>query len=403
MENLIYKRLSKFLPEFFEIRLEEKDDSAKIFDVTKKIIDFDSAYVFFKNSDNYELKFTYGKAFAKTEGATNFDVNSTTEIITNLDLDKSNSFISTELKIRGVVFGTLILCREKHMPFDTNEIEALDSIATIISYLIKDIELSNVFKLQVRALRNAFDESNESCIRIEEQNRKILEAEKVKDEFLANISHELRTPLNAIINSSEMLSMNLLGKLNDKQSRYVNDIHVSSIHLLGMINEILDISKIESNEIKIFKTNFDISVMIDEVYNILNPLAERKKIEIKKVENDGLTINADFQKLRQVLYNLVSNAIKFTQENGAITISATSDNGNLILSVQDNGIGIEEQYHERIFEKFFQIDNPLNKNESSTGLGLPIVKRLIELHNGKISLQSEAGQGSKFIISLPLE
>jgi signal transduction histidine kinase len=253
----------------------------------------------------------------------------------------------------------------------------------------------------LNALKDGIVEKNEAYKTIKEQNEKILEADRVKNEFLANISHELRTPLNSILGFSDILGAQLYGNLNSKQEEYINDIKVSATHLLGMINGILDMSKIEANAMKIVKSTFWISRAIDEVSNIVAPLAEKKGIKIIKQMKEDFEVYADYQKIQQILYNLMSNAIKFTDENGEVELFATSNNKTFKLVVHDNGIGIDEKYHGKIFAKFVQLDSAYTKKESSTGLGLTITKELVELHGGKISLVSEVNNGSTFIVEIP--
>ena len=278
----------------------------------------------------------------------------------------------------------------------------LKTASCILSYTLKDAELSNVFKIQLKALKDGIIEKNAAYKTIKEQNEKILEADKIKNEFLANISHELRTPLNSILGFADILGAKLYGDLNFKQEEYVNDIKISATHLLGMINEILDMSKIEAHAMKIVKSNFWITRAIDEVCNIVSPLAEKKHIKITKVLTKDFEVFADYQKIQQILYNLTSNAIKYTPENGQIDITATINENNFKLVVHDNGIGIDPKYHGKIFAKFVQLDSAYTKKESSTGLGLTITKELVELHNGKISLISEINNGSTFIVEIPV-
>ena len=229
-----------------------------------------------------------------------------------------------------------------------------------------------------------------------------MEADKVKNEFLANISHELRTPLNSILGFADILNTQLYGKLNAKQEEYINDIRVSGTHLLGMINEILDMSKIEANAMKIVKSTFWISRAMDEVCNILQPLAQKKNINLVKSLQVDFEVFADYQKIQQILYNLVSNAIKYSPENNNVDIVITSDADSFKIAVHDNGVGIDKKYHGKIFAKFVQLDNAYTKTESSTGLGLTITKELVELHEGRISVISEVNNGSTFIVEIPM-
>ena len=290
--------------------------------------------------------------------------------------------------------------REKNF-YKQEDLDALNAIASVMSYLLKDAELSNVFKIQLKALKDGIVEKNNAYKTIKEQNEKILEADKVKNEFLANISHELRTPLNSILGFSDILGTQLYGNLNSKQEEYVNDIKVSATHLLGMINEVLDMSKIEANAMKIVKSAFWISRAVDEVANILYPLAQKKNIILKKNMDADFEVFADYQKIQQILYNLVSNAIKYSPENDEVEITVNADDESFRIFVHDNGIGIDKKYHGKIFAKFVQLDSAYTKKESSTGLGLTITKELVELHGGKISLISEVNNGSTFIVEIP--
>ena len=245
------------------------------------------------------------------------------------------------------------------------------------------------------------EEKNNAYKTIKEQNEKILEADKVKNEFLANISHELRTPLNSILGFSDILSTQLYGNLNSKQEEYINDIKVSATHLLGMINEVLDMSKIEANAMKIVKSAFWISRAVNEVCNILKPLALKKNINLNLNMKVDFEVFADYQKIQQILYNLVSNAIKYSPENDNVEIKIEAFDEFYRISIHDNGIGIDKKYHGKIFAKFVQLDSAYTKKESSTGLGLTITKELVELHEGKISLISEVNNGSTFIVEIP--
>jgi signal transduction histidine kinase len=196
--------------------------------------------------------------------------------------------------------------------------------------------------------------------------------------------------------------MELFGDLNDKQQEYVNDINASGIHLNGIINEILDMSKIEANQMTLNKSTVNIANTIDEVINILRSLSSKKNITFKKVYDDAETlIEADFKKLQQILYNLLSNAIKYTNPYGEIETGFKILKDKVRFFVKDNGIGIEEKYHGKIFAKFQQIENIYTKTESSTGLGLTITKEFVEMHGGKIWLESKVNEGTNFIFEIP--
>ena len=254
-----------------------------------------------------------------------------------------------------------------------------------MSYKIKDKELSEVFKSQVKLLSKAVNETKN--------------AEQIKTEFIANVSHELRTPLNAIIGYADLLQNKKLGELNNKQLEFINNIQTSSLHLLEMINEILDISKIEANSTHLIKQSFNISMAIDEVLNTLYPLFKQKNIKLEKNVID-FEICADYLKIKQILFNLISNAIKFTKDKIFITIQ--KDDVNAQISIKDNGVGIEKKNQKKIFKKFTQIKDYSIKKESSTGLGLTITKEFVKMHNGKITLESELNKGANFTVKIPL-
>ena len=306
-----------------------------------------------------------------------------------------------KIAIKSTVFGIILLTKQEANFYKEDDLTVLNAAGAVLSYILKDLELANVFKIQLQALKDGIVEKNEAYKTIKEQNEKILEADRVKNEFLANISHELRTPLNSILGFSDILGAQLYGNLNSKQEEYVNDIKVSATHLLGMINGILDMSKIEANAMKIVKSTFWISRAVDEVANILAPLADKKGVNIIKKMDTDFEVYADYQKIQQILYNLVSNAIKFTPKDGEVDILATCNDETFKLVVHDTGIGIDEKYHGKIFAKFVQLDSAYTKKESSTGLGLTITKELTELHGGKISLISEINNGSTFIVEIP--
>ena len=354
--------------------------------------------IYFVNSNTLELK---GES-AKSSLSTNFTPEIVTQILSTekktLHLPSLKNAVCTKLYIRNSVFGILIALNNDE--FSQDDIKALEAIASIISYLIKDYELNDVFKMQLKTLQDTIIEKNNAYEIIEKQHKKLIELDKTKNSFLANISHELRTPLNAIIGFSQALGCKIFGDLNQKQEEYIKDIQISSLHLLGMINEILDISKIESKAMKVSLCELKPDSVIQEVINILTPLFEQKSIEVKFENKCKSNIMADYQKMQQILYNLLSNAIKFTPENGKIWIKTSSINKDFILEVQDNGIGIEKKYHNKIFTKFVHLSNIYTKGQSSTGLGLTITKELVKLHKGKITLESTPNQGTTFRVQL---
>lgn len=418
MKNNIYKKAVKFLPMFFDSKLQFDSHGAGIFEPLREIVDFDEAYIFFLNPDSIRLKYLFGK-YRKHTVDDSFHIDDTMKadlfshsgmlleqdnpLINLLKIDDNKSFLISKLIIRNTVYGFILLCKKENLYYKTENVDVLTAISAVISYNIKDIELSEVFNAQLKALKSGIMETKSAYKTIKEQNVKILEADRVKNEFLANISHELRTPLNAIIGFSEVLSNQLFGNLNEKQAEYIHDIHVSGIHLLEMINEILDISKLEAKAMTLNKVNFSISRAVDEVVNIVKPLADKKSIYIEKNISHDKDVLADFQKIRQILYNLLSNAIKFSPKKGKIEVSIHFKNDNLFIEVRDEGIGIAPKDHNKIFEKFVQLENTYTKKESSTGLGLTITKQFVEMHGGEIKVKSSIGKGSTFVVKIPLK
>lgn len=413
MALLSPEKILKLLPSLFEINVNETQTGNNLFRKLEKILIFDEGYIYYANPDSLQLKYAYKKQISDTNFKLSPDLkkfifskegailSKNDKLIDTINLKFSNSYLIAKVSIKSTVFGLIILGKKEESFYKNDDLQALEAASAILSYVLKDSELSNVFKLQLKALKEGIIEKNKAYKTIKEQNEKILEADRVKNEFLANISHELRTPLNSILGFSDILNTQLYGNLNPKQEEYVNDIKVSATHLLGMINEILDMSKLEAKAMKIVKSTFWISQAVNEACNILMPLANKKNIILKKDILEDFEIFADYQKIQQILYNLVSNAIKYSPENDTIDIKITANSETYKISVHDNGIGIDKKYHGKIFAKFVQLDSAYTKKESSTGLGLTITKELVELHEGKISLISEINNGSTFIVEIP--
>ena len=227
-------------------------------------------------------------------------------------------------------------------------------------------------------------------------------ASQHKSEFLANMSHELRTPLNAIIGFSEVLTERMFGELNEKQDEYLKDIHASGQHLISLINDILDLSKIEAGRMELELTDFDLPTALDNALMLVRERAQRRSLNLYKEIDAGVgQIQGDERKIRQVVLNLLSNAIKFTPEGGRIEVAAMSRNGLVEVSVNDTGIGIAPEDQEKVFEEFRQVGTAEKKAEG-TGLGLTLCRKFIELHGGKIWLTSERGVGSTFAFTIPV-
>jgi PAS domain S-box-containing protein len=227
-------------------------------------------------------------------------------------------------------------------------------------------------------------------------------ANRSKSEFLASMSHELRTPLNSIIGFSDMLSEGYAGSLSDIQRKYSQYISTSGKYLLTLINNILDIAKIENGKMELEPEHFTMDEVFEDAEKLAGHLARKKniKLQIQKLEN--IEIVADKIKIKQIIYNLLSNAIKFTPDNGEVNLLAAVNHNRIKISVRDTGIGISEEDLDQLFMPFKQIDSQLSRQYNGSGLGLSIVKKLVELHGGNISVESKVGEGSTFAFTIPL-
>ena len=237
---------------------------------------------------------------------------------------------------------------------------------------------------------------------IADKSAQLEAASRHKSEFLANMSHELRTPLNAIIGFSEVLVDRMFGELNEKQDEYLKDIYASGQHLLSLINDILDLSKIEAGRMELEATDFDLPSAIDNALTLVRERASRRGITLGHSVDERLgPIRGDERKVKQVLLNLLSNALKFTPEGGRIDVSAGMHDEVAEVSVTDTGVGIAPEDQEAVFEEFRQV-GAADKKVEGTGLGLALSRKFIELHGGRIWVKSAVGAGSTFTFSLPL-
>jgi signal transduction histidine kinase len=279
------------------------------------------------------------------------------------------------------LIGALTMNRKVPGEFPAEAIELLQTFATQSALAIQNARL--------------FHE-------IEVKSRQLEVASQHKSEFLANMSHELRTPLNAIIGFSELLSERLYGDLNEKQEEYLKDIHASGQHLLSLINDILDLSKIEAGRMELELTDFDLPTAIDNALTLIRERAVRHGITLHQQIDPRLAqIRGDERKLKQVLLNLLSNAIKFTPEGSRIDVRAVPTDSAVEVSVTDTGVGIAPEDQEAIFEEFRQVGTAAKKVEG-TGLGLALSRKFIELHGGRIWVTSQVGAGSTFMFTIPV-
>lgn len=396
MENESIKIL-KNLEIFFKGNLQTFDD---IFMALKSVIEIESGSIYYASPELLRLEYTFKDesvpkeiSLSKSESQNIFSSDKPlNKAILKYFPQNTNIY---RLAIDKTVYGILAFKPSRKNTQDAKVIYEL--CAQIISNLIKELELSQIMKMQTESLQKGITEIEKANRIIKKQNKKIIASDKIKTEFMSNISHELRTPLNSIIGFSELLMHPKTGKLNNKQKEFIKDIQSEGIQLLGMINEILDMTKIESGTVKLNLREFDINQAITETLNILKPLYDKKRIKIN-LECENIIIKADYLKIRQILFNIVSNGIKYSPIEGIIEIKAKASRKNLQIRIKDNGCGIEKKFHRKIFKKFEQID----AKENSTGLGLTITKELVKLHGGKIKLNSEKDKGAEFLIILPI-
>ncbi len=403
----MYKNAIEKINKFYDLNLNSSSRKEAIFEVLEEIISFWRGAIFYLSPDNLSLEFS--KNFEKIEtikiseklSAKLYDTTDETfkPDIAKLFNTQEERLLCEKLVIKGAVFGIIVLEKENE-DFSFDEKLIFKTCASIIANLIKDLELSKVLKMQVEALQSGIITSNKAYETVKKQNKKIKENEKQQNEFIANISHDLRTPLNSIIGFSELLSNKIVGELNEKQNGYVEDIKVAGLKLLEMINEVLDIAKIESHTVKLNISDIYADVLIDEVCNIIKPISDKKHISISKNIVGEILFKGDFIKLQQVLFNILGNAVKFSPENSEIKISAKCNQDNVVITIKDEGIGIPKKYHKKIFEKFFQVENSMSKTEASTGLGLAISKEFVKMHGGEIIVNSSPEKGAEFTITL---
>ncbi|HLH42440.1 MAG TPA: ATP-binding protein [Bryobacteraceae bacterium] len=273
----------------------------------------------------------------------------------------------------------------------------------LVTAIVRDITSRKQAEERLRQLQESYIRELTSTNReLELRNREIERADRLKSEFLASMSHELRTPLHTVIGFSELLAEELEGPLNDKQKRFVDHIHRDANHLLELINDILDLSKIEAGRLELRAEAFDLGEAVEESVASFRALARAKSIAIETQLPANVVLEADRLRIKQIVVNLLSNAVKFTPEGGRVRIEARLEDGAVSISVEDTGVGIPKEAQGAVFDKFYQVGETTKGLREGTGLGLAITKRLVEQHGGRIELESEVGKGSRFQFRVPL-
>lgn len=298
-------------------------------------------------------------------------------------------------------------------PVNINSGDELGKLASSFEYMRTEVlkkneeietnnkQLEEKVKERTTELEGLSEQLRKNNVILQKANEKLLELDKLKSEFLANTSHELRTPLTSIIGYSQCVIAELDGPLPEHHKKNVDKILSSGKDLLTLINRILDFSKIESGTLSFHWDAMSIKQVIEESVTMVRPMSNEKGLSlITNIESDLPVIKADSMRVKQAMINLLSNAVKFT-DKGFIKINAVRKNGDLLVSVEDTGIGIAKEDHNTIFEAFRQVDGSSHRKFGGSGLGLSIARKLIELHNGKLWLESEEGAGTTFSFTLP--
>jgi signal transduction histidine kinase len=282
--------------------------------------------------------------------------------------------------------------------------EQVIGVLTVIRKTPGDFAPEVVRVLTTFAVQSALAIQNARLFReIADKSRLLEAASRHKSEFLANMSHELRTPLNAILGFSEVLAERMFGEVNEKQAEYLQDILSSGRHLLSLINDILDLSKVEAGRLELELGRFHLPTALDNALTLVRERATRHGIRLTQTVAEGVGhIVADERKVKQILLNLLSNAVKFTPEGGRVDLTATVAGDVITIAVSDTGIGVAPEDQAAIFEEFRQVGREDARKQEGTGLGLTLAKKFVELHGGRIGVQSQSGQGSTFTFTLPL-
>jgi signal transduction histidine kinase/ActR/RegA family two-component response regulator len=302
---------------------------------------------------------------------------------------------------RGTLVG--LFSMSSGMPFFFDE-EKMNLAAEVSDQISIALTQNNLIR-DLRDLNVSLEERvAERTVALNNLNVELQYANKAKDEFLANMSHELRTPLNGILGFSEMLLSGQFGSLTERQHKYVGSIESSGNHLLGLINDLLDLSKIEAGMMGVTFETVDISELCRSSIMFVKQIAVNKNIQIICDQDTTYPfLIADQRRLKQILVNLLSNAVKFTSKNGKVTLRVSDDPARdcINFSVEDTGIGISQEDLQRLFIPFTQVDSSLTRQHEGTGLGLALVQKLVELHGGGVAVKSEVGKGSIFTVCIP--
>jgi signal transduction histidine kinase len=302
----------------------------------------------------------------------------------------ARTLLTIPLLPKGRAFGAIVIRRNEVQPFSDKQIELLKTFADQAVIAIENVRL--------------FQEIQEKSRQLGAANERLKELDRLKSDFVSNVSHELRTPLTAIKGAVDLLLREVPGRLNESQTHYLTRVRSNTQHLAGLINDLLDLAKIEEGKVELKGARVSVGGLVHEVMETVRPMAAEKRVLLEvKVPEPSILVWADRDKVTQVLMNLIGNAIKFTPPQGKVTVSASREGAEWAqVSVNDSGPGISAEECQKIFQKFYQVSEGGGPKPKGTGLGLAISKALVELHGGKIWVESEPGCGSTFSFTLPV-
>ena len=383
--------------------------------LSRKNLDFASVWIkesalCFQDSDNAQVVYAYPRhRVSLTQLSTSHPVFSLSEKCEVLVVNSSDENFSQFVTEKEVSCGTFIII-------------PLGTIGILKLYSVKEMGDTKASRIasQLRNILSKFEVSLEACLMHKRTLLEMSEKEKLakelfyskmvaetanraKSEFLATMSHELRTPLNSVIGFSDLMIAGNVGELSQQQKKFLGNISTSGKHLLALINNVLDISKVEAGKMELNCENFAVKETFTEVKQLTSPLVEKKGLKVEFCIDEKLVnIYADKIRFKQILFNLASNAIKFTPAGGKMTISSNMYGEMAQFTVRDTGIGIAEENKHKLFKPFTQLDSATNRMYEGTGLGLSLVKSFVELHKGNIWFESEVGKGTAFTFEIPL-
>ena len=306
----------------------------------------------------------------------------TGRLLKSLEKDGYLGLLAAPLEAKHELLGVVCLLYRRGEPVSDSAVATLGALCDQVALVVRNIQY------------------NEELAR---KNEELTHLDQLKSDFMATMSHELRTPLTSIIGYSDMLLSGMTGELNEKQTSFVDSILKGGEALLNLINDVLDLTKIESGRLELIREAVDLRAALLGVLPVVKPRAQDKRIRISTfLPTDLPLVWADPGKLNQVLLNLITNGIKYTHENGSVSVEARTTGDLVEIWVNDTGIGIAREDQDKVFQRFTQIDSSATRSQGGTGLGLAIVKELVELHGGTIRVQSKLGKGSSFIFTMPI-